>query len=62
MERHHLVPQFLLQRFADDRGKLRAVDRSRHSFTHLSSVKKACRETGFYRIEADDLEVGTCRA
>lgn len=56
LERHHVVPRFLLQRFADDHGQLKAVDRADPSKMHLTPAWKACREAGFYRIEADDLE------
>lgn len=56
MPRHHLVPQFLLRNFADERDQLRARARDDLSSAHLTTVKNACNEIGFYRIEADDLE------
>jgi hypothetical protein len=54
--RHHLVPQFLLRNFANERDQLRARARDDLSSAHLTTVKNACNEIGFYRIEADDLE------
>ena len=56
MIRSHIVPQFLLQRFADEHGQLRALDRTDLSSARPMSVRKACREAGYYRIEAEDLE------
>jgi hypothetical protein len=56
MDRHHIVPQFLLQRFANEDGQLRALDRTNLDSLHITSVTKACREAGYYRIESEDLE------
>lgn len=56
MPRHHLVPQFLLRNFANDHQQLRARSRDDLSNGHLTSVKYACNQIGFYRIEAEDLE------
>jgi hypothetical protein len=56
MIRSHIVPQFLLQRFADERKQLRPLDRTDLASAHPMSVGKACREAGYYRIEAEDLE------
>ena len=56
MDRHHIVPQFLLQRFANEDGQLRALDRTNLESVHLTSVTKACREAGYYRIDDEDLE------
>ncbi len=56
MIRSHIVPQFLLQRFADERGQLRALDRADLGSAQPMMVGKACREAGYYRIEAEDLE------
>jgi Protein of unknown function (DUF4238) len=56
MDRHHIVPQFLLQRFANEDGRLRALDRTGLDSAHLTSVRNACREAGYYRIETEDLE------
>ena len=56
MDRHHIVPQFLLQRFANEDGQLRALDRTDLVSVHTTSVTKACREAGYYRIETEDLE------
>lgn len=58
MPRHHLVPQFVLRNFADDRHNLRAHSRDDLHKSHLSSVTNACNEVGFYRIETDHLEPG----
>src|SRR5665213_2478949 len=54
--RHHLVPQLLLGRFADANGNLRMVRRDDLTFSVGTSVRKACNEAGFYRIETEDLE------
>lgn len=51
--RHHLVPQFLLRRFADAGNKLVMVKRDDLSYSATSTVAKACNEAGFYRIETD---------
>jgi hypothetical protein len=56
MDRHHIVPQFLLRRFANEDGQLRALDRSDLNSVHRTSVTKACLEAGYYRIETEDLE------
>jgi Protein of unknown function (DUF4238) len=56
MDRHHIVPQFLLQRFANERGQLRALDRTDLESAHVTSVRNACREAGYYRIDAEALE------
>lgn len=56
MERHHIVPQFLLRHFANEDGQLRAFDRTNFDSLHMTSVTKACREAGYYRIESEDLE------
>lgn len=54
--RHHLIPQFLLRRFADADRKLVQVRRDALDLPLLTSVKNACNEAGFYRLEAEDLE------
>lgn len=54
--RHHLVPQFYLRNFADSSGRLTLVSRDDPSRAHRTSVRKAAAETGFYRIEPEDLE------
>ena len=55
MDRHHIVPQFLLQRFANEEGQLRALNRIDLNSAHMTSVRNACREAGYYRIETEDL-------
>lgn len=54
--RHHLVPQFLLRRFADDDDKLVMVKREDLNASFRTTVKNACNEAGFYRIETDDID------
>jgi hypothetical protein len=56
MDRHHIVPQFLLQRFANEDGQVRALNRIDLTSAYTTSVTKACREAGYYRIETEDLE------
>ena len=56
MIRSHIVPQFLLRRFANEKEQLRALDRTGMRSPHLTSVERACREAGYYRIETQDLE------
>lgn len=53
---HHLVPQMYLRRFADAKEQLLMVSRRDPSDLHRSSVKRACREVGYYEIPTDDLE------
>jgi hypothetical protein len=47
-QKHHLVPQFLLKRFASD-GQLFLTDRD-HRWRVLTSVERAGREGGFYTL------------
>ena len=59
MIRSHIVPQLLLKRFASEpseHGQLRELDRADLPSAHPTTVRKACREAGDYRIEAEDLE------
>lgn len=56
MIRSHIVPKLLLQRFADERGELRAFKRTDLHSAHPERVRKACVENDYYRIEAADLE------
>ncbi len=59
MIRSHIVPQLLLKRFASEpseHGQLRELDRADLRSAHPTTVRKACREAGYYRIEAEDLE------
>lgn len=56
--RHHLVPQFLLRRFADADNKLIMVKREDLSSSFSTTVNNACNEAGFYRIETEDIETG----
>lgn len=53
--RHHTVPQFYLRNFADPADQVVLVDRDDHTRSHRTAVLKAVSETGFYRIETDDL-------
>ena len=59
MIRSHIVPQLLLKRFAsepNEHGQLRELDRADLRSAHPTTVRKACREAGYYRIEVEDLE------
>lgn len=59
MIRSHIVPQMLLKRFASEpseHGQLRVLARTDLRSAHLTSVGRACREAGYYRIETEDLE------
>lgn len=53
--RHHLVPQFYLRNFADGGKQLALVDRDRPGRVVPSTVRNACAEVGFYRIETEVL-------
>ncbi|WP_157951488.1 DUF4238 domain-containing protein [Rhodococcus opacus] len=54
--KHHLVPQFYLRNFANRRNQVVLVDRDDPSRAFRRSVRNACAEVGFYRIEVDDLD------
>ena len=56
MTRHHLVPQMYLRRFVDAKEQLLMVNRLNPSDRHLSSMRRACREVGYYEIPIEDLE------
>lgn len=45
-----------LRRFSDERGKLTMIDRSGVLPARTVSVNRACNESGYYTIPADDLE------
>ena len=51
--RHHLVPQFVLRRFADENGRLRAVPR-RGGEAKIMTVRRAAAETDFYELELEE--------
>lgn len=53
--RHHTVPQFYLRNFTDDAGQVMLMSRDSPHRTFRTSAKNAVAETGFYRIETDDL-------
>lgn len=53
--RHHLVPQFYLRNFANADQQVALVDRDRPDGVILSTVRKACAEVGFYRLETEVL-------
>lgn len=56
--RHHVVPQFLLRRFADASGKLHMVSRDDIEGRRLPvTVNNACNEAGFYRVESEDVDL-----
>lgn len=56
--RHHLVPQFLLRRFAGADNKLVMVKRQDLGSSLSTTVNNACNEAGFYRIETEDIDPG----
>lgn len=56
MDRHHLVPQMYLRRFADESKKLTMVDRADRDRELTVTVKNACNEVGFYTIPTNDIE------
>lgn len=61
--RHHLVPRFYLQNFADERSQqVVLVDRDDPARSHLNHTKNACAEVGYYRIKTDLLERAEDRA
>jgi hypothetical protein len=51
--RHHLVPQFVLRRFADQKGRVRAVPR-RGGDAKVMTVRRAAAETNFYELELEE--------
>jgi hypothetical protein len=55
-ERHHYLPRFYLQGFADARKKIRMY-RSRLGLKPVTtSITNAAVETGFYAVEGDDVD------
>lgn len=50
-EKQHLVPQFVLRRFSDDRGKIAMRDRITGQ-TRVMSVEKVAKEGNFYNLES----------
>jgi hypothetical protein len=55
----HIVPQLLLKHFAtvpDKHGKLRELSRADLHSWHPITVRKACADNDYYRIDAEDLE------
>jgi hypothetical protein len=57
-ERHHYLPRFYLQGFADAQKKIRMY-RSRLGLKPvITSIANAAVETGFYAVEGDDTESG----
>ena len=56
--RHHFVPRFHLDRFADQKGRLRAFDRKRGE-TRTTSSRRVAVERDFYRLpESTGLPAG----
>jgi hypothetical protein len=53
---HHLVPRMYLRHFADASGKLTVVARQPPHASHISTVKNACNEVGFYELPAEELD------
>jgi hypothetical protein len=53
--RHHTVPQFYLRNFGDASGQVILVSRDDLARSYRNSVHNAAAETGFYRIEREDL-------
>jgi hypothetical protein len=56
--RHHVVPQLMLRRFADDAERIVMADRDPPHRTVTTKVRTAAAENGFYRIDADDVADG----
>ena len=56
--RHHTVPQFYLRNFANQDGQVLLVDRDALGRANLTTVKKACAEVGFYRVDPDAFVLG----
>lgn len=55
MPLHHYVPQFLLRCFADENDQLRATSRGDLRDSHITAVRRAAAERGFYRIPTEEL-------
>lgn len=51
--RHHVVPQFVLRRFADENGRVRAVPRQGGD-AKVMTVRRAAAETDFYELELEE--------
>lgn len=58
MPRHHVVPQLVLRRFADETERIVMADRDPPHRTVMTKVRTAAAENGFYRIETDDVADG----
>lgn len=58
MPRHHVVPQLMLRRFADDAERIVMADRDTPQRAIGTKVRTAAAENGFYRIDTDDVEDG----
>lgn len=58
MPRHHVVPQLMLRRFADDAERIVMADRDAGHRTVVTKVRTAAAENGFYRIDAEDVADG----
>lgn len=50
--RHHVVPQFVLRRFADEKGRVRGVPRQGGD-AKVMTVRRAAAETDFYELELE---------
>ena len=55
--RHHTVPQVYLRFFADDARRVRLVARDDLAASQVTSVRNACAEVGFYRVDPEAFEV-----
>jgi len=50
--RHHVVPRFLLRRFANDRGEIFVADHAKRE-GFITSIENAAIETDFYGIDVE---------
>lgn len=54
--RHHLVPQMYLKNFADAKSRVALVDRDDPTRRIVTTVRNACAEVGFYRIDPESID------
>lgn len=57
--RHHLVPQMYLRNFANADSQVALADRDDPTRRFVTSVRKACAEVGFYRIEPEAIDASS---
>jgi len=59
--RHHTVPQVYLRAFADSARRVRVIARDDPARSQVTSVRNACVEVGFYRVDPTAFEIPTDR-